>query len=119
MSPKDVREVQLAKAAVYAGMEILLKEANTSFDELENIYIAGGFGNYIKIDSAIDLGLLPRGYTDKIVSIGNSAGYGAYYALLSKEFNKEMNKIIKKTEYIELSMRSDFNMAYVEQMSFS
>jgi uncharacterized 2Fe-2S/4Fe-4S cluster protein (DUF4445 family) len=118
LTQKDVREVQLAKAAIYAGIKILMDVADITFEEIENIYLAGGFGNFICPDSAIRIGLLPAELKDRIIPVGNSAGTGALQALQSVTFEKEINKILDKSEYIELSMRSDFNDAYVEAMFF-
>ncbi len=119
LTQKDIREVQLAKSAIYAGIHILMKEAGVSYDQIETVYLAGGFGNYIKIESAIRIGLLSEELEGKIVSIGNGAGTGAIAALKSIPFEKEIEKIAKKTNYIELSTRPDFMEAYVEAMAFS
>lgn len=118
LTQKDVREVQLAKAAIYAGIKILMDVADITFEEIENVYLAGGFGNFICPDSAIRIGLLPAELKDRIIPVGNSAGTGALQALQSITFEKEITKILDKAEYIELSMRSDFNDAYVEAMFF-
>ena len=119
LTQKDIREVQLAKSAIYAGIHILMKEAGVSYDQIEAVYLAGGFGNYIKIESAIRIGLLPDELQGKVVSIGNGAGTGAIAALKSIAFEKEIEKVAKKTNYIELSTRLDFMETYVEAMAFS
>ena len=84
----------------------------------ERLYLAGGFGNYIRVESAMRIGLLPVELKGRIVPIGNAAGTGARFALKSIEFEKEIDQVIKKSEYVELSMRPDFNEAYVAAMMF-
>lgn len=118
LSPNDVRQVQLAKAAIFAGMTTLLKVAGIGFSDINKLFLAGGFGNYIRIESGIRIGLLPDGLKDRIISIGNAAGTGARFALKSVEFEKDIARVIKSAEYIELSMRKDFNEAYVAAMMF-
>ncbi len=118
LTPHDVRQVQLAKSAIYAGMTTLMKIAGIDFDQIERLYLAGGFGNYIRVESGVRLGLLPKELKDRIVPIGNAAGTGARFALKSIEFEKEIQRVIQKSEYIELSMRQDFNEAYVAAMMF-
>ena len=116
--PEDIRQVQLAKAAIAAGIKILIKAAEVNFKDIECLYLAGGFGNYIRVESAIKIGLLPSELEDRIIPIGNSAGTGAKLSLISKDFNKRIHKVISHSEYLELSLRADFNMEYVEQMNF-
>lgn len=113
---KDVREVQLAKAAVCAGIKILLKEKGISTDDVENIFIAGGFGSYMDIKSALDIGLIPREFKGKSKSVGNSAGTGARMCILSREYRDEIESIVKISRYIELSARQDFQDYYIDSM---
>ena len=119
LTPNDVREVQLAKAAIYAGIETLLKVARINFNQIDRLYLAGGFGNYIRVQSALRIGLLPRELEGKIIAIGNSAGAGARLALKSAAFEKTIQRVLDHSQYIELSMRQDFNEAYVAAMVFS
>lgn len=118
LTPQDVRQVQLAKSAIYAGIITLMKVAGISFEHIDCLYLAGGFGNYIRINSALRIGLLPRELKNRIMPTGNAAGAGARFALKSIEFEKEIQRVIQKSEYIELSMRQDFNEAYVAAMMF-
>ncbi|AZV55755.1 ASKHA domain-containing protein [Clostridium sp. AWRP] len=113
---KDVREVQLAKAAVCAGIKILLKEKNINFNEIEKVYIGGGFGNYMDIESSIDIGMIPKELKGKIESVGNCAGGGAKTYLLSKQIRESAVDIINKTTYIELSKREDFQEYFIDSM---
>ena len=113
---KDVREVQLAKAAVCAGIKILLKEKNINFNEIEKVYIGGGFGNYMDIESSVDIGMIPKELKGKIESVGNCAGGGAKTYLLSKGIRENAVDIINKTTYIELSKRKDFQEYFIDSM---
>lgn len=118
LSPADVRELQLAKAAVAAGINILLKFAGIEAISVDAVYLAGGFGNYIKIESAIRTGLLDESYRDKIIPIGNASGTGALTALKSEDFDSRIMQMLEKMEYIELSSDPDFVTEYAMNMSF-
>ncbi len=116
-APEDIREVQLAAAAIYAGIKILAKEADVALDQVSRMYLAGGFGNYLRVASAVAIGLLPSSLTSRIVPIGNSAGSGSRLALRSQAFTAEINRVASCARYIELSMRMDFNEEYVLAMN--
>ncbi|ACM59560.1 uncharacterized 2Fe-2S/4Fe-4S cluster protein (DUF4445 family) [Caldicellulosiruptor bescii] len=118
ITQKDIREIQLAKAAISAGIKTMIKHAKITEDDIENVYLAGGFGNYINPKSAVGIGIIPRKLKDKIVSVGNSAGAGALLALLSKKMEFEAQEIVKKVDYIELSNSQEFNQFFVESMIF-
>jgi uncharacterized 2Fe-2S/4Fe-4S cluster protein (DUF4445 family) len=118
LTPADVRELQLAKAAVTAGINILLKFAGIEARLVEAVYLAGGFGNYIKKESAIRTGLLDESFREKIIPIGNASGTGALTALKSEEFDSRISEMIEKMEYIELSSDPDFVTEYAMNMSF-
>lgn len=118
ITQKDIREVQLAKAAISAGINILLKEANLTFYDIEHVYIGGGFGNFMNVQSCLEIGMIPKELKGKIISIGNCAGFGAKKILLSKGQRKETNEIIDKCTYIELSKRQDFQEYFVDGMIF-
>ena len=115
---KDIREVQLAKAAINAGIQILIKEKNLEFSDLKYLYIGGGFGNYMNIESALQIGMIPLELKDKIKSIGNCAGSGAKMYLLSKEYRKLIIDKIQAARYIELSNKKDFQDYFVNGMMF-
>lgn len=115
---RDVREVQLAKAAIAAGVQILMKEAGVSMDQIEHVYLAGGFGNYIDYNSACNIGLLPKELRERIIGIGNGAGAGAKMSLLSRQYMRQADAIRDKIHYVELSTRSDFQDIFVESMGF-
>lgn len=115
---QDIREIQLVKSAIYSGVKILMNYAALSFSDIDALYLAGGFGNYININSAIKIGLLPREMEGRIFPVGNSAGIGALQYLKSDEFEKKTDKILKQTKYIELSYIDEFTMEFAMNMDF-
>lgn len=118
ITQKDVREVQLAKAAISAGIAIMMKEISLEKAQLAKISIAGAFGNYIRNTSAINIGLLPKIEEEKICSLGNSAGIGASMILLSEQSREEAEKVAREIEHIELAARGDFQDQYMMAMMF-
>ena len=118
VTQQDIREIQLAKSAVMAGIRLLLKHAGINYDELDALFLAGGFGNYINIESAIQIGLLPKEMRDKIYPIGNSAGIGALQYLKSAGFEQKVNETLQNTSYIELSNEEDFPVEFAMNMNF-
>ena len=119
VTQQDIREIQLAKSAIYSGIKVLMKSAGMDFDDIDALYLAGGFGNYINIRSAVRIGLLPSELTNKIFPVGNSAGMGALQYLKSDEFEKNIDRITGNSEYIELSDSDEFTIEFVMNMDFS
>lgn len=115
---KDIREVQMAKAAIAAGIQLLLEEMKIDSTKIKKVYIGGGFGNHMKVESAFNIGLLPRELKGKTYSVGNCAGNGAILYLLSRKFREKARQITEKTSYIELSTREDFKEYYINSMNF-
>ena len=109
ITPADIREIQLAKSAIMSGVQILLKTAKISMEEIDYLFLAGGFGNYIKSINAVRIGLLPDVHIKQIIAVGNTSGAGATMALKSGEFEKIIDHILCKTEYIELSNMKIFH----------
>jgi uncharacterized 2Fe-2S/4Fe-4S cluster protein (DUF4445 family) len=104
----DIKNIIRTKAAVYASCSVLLKSMNYSFNDLDKIYIAGGFGNYIDLKKAILLGLFPDVPHEKYEFIGNGSLGGARLALLSKEMRDEAERVYRMMTYIELSVNNMF-----------
>ncbi len=115
---KDIREIQLAKAAIAAGIRTLLDKANLHISDVSAVVLAGGFGSHIDAKSACRIGLIPRELDGKVTSVGNVAGAGAVAILLGKEPRESAKTICGKSEYIELSYSSFFMEAYMEEMMF-
>ena len=118
ISQKDIRELQNAKAAIAAGINILIDEIRSDVDDIKNVYLSGGFGSFINIDSAITIGLLPKDLSERTKPVGNAAGAGAIYTLLSAENLSDICAIAKQIKYLELSARLDFTYQYTENMFF-
>ncbi len=115
---KDVREVQLAKAAIAAGIDVLLEEAELTASQLDSVIIAGGFGSYIDTEHAQAIGLLPPVDSGKIVTVGNAAGKGALELLMNPTASEQVELIRKENTYIELSLSTSFQDRYIEHMMF-
>ncbi len=114
----DLRELQLAKGAIYAGLMILLKEAGITENDLDQVLLAGAFGNYVSKESALKIGLLPQLPPEKIIAVGNAAGDGSRMALASKVVRNRALALPKKVEHLELSTRPDFQDIFVDALSF-
>jgi uncharacterized 2Fe-2S/4Fe-4S cluster protein (DUF4445 family) len=118
LTQKDVRELQLAKAAIAAGVSILIDEAGVGIDEISRVYLAGALGNYIDPLSAMRIGLIPSFDPKIVTSLGNAASTGASMVLLSKDYWRMANRLSDFIEHIELSSRFDFDQYFVEHMDF-
>jgi len=118
ITQKDIREVQLAKAAIFAGITTLLKEAAIHAEDIDEVLLAGAFGNFINKESARRLGLIPSLALNKIASVGNAAGKGSEIVLLSDKMKRTCSEIARETEYVELSSRKDFQKEFMDAMYF-
>ncbi len=118
LTQSDIRQVQLAKGAIAAGVQVLLSEAGITADELSAIYLAGGFGSYVRPGAALRVGLLPDVPEDRVHAIGNAAGAGAARMLVDRECADEAAQIVESCRYIELSGSALFQDHYMEQMMF-
>ncbi|HEX2961007.1 MAG TPA: ASKHA domain-containing protein [Ignavibacteriales bacterium] len=118
LTQKDIREVQLAKAAISAGIGILMKELNVTSGGIGGIFVAGAFGNHLKGEDAVELGMLPGVAPDKIKFIGNAALSGAGAVLLSEEARLKAESLSEIVEYVEISGREDFQDIFVNSMLF-
>ncbi|MDD1756452.1 MAG: ATP-binding protein, partial [Methanomassiliicoccales archaeon] len=108
VSDSDLANIIRTKAAVYAGCNVLLKTIDKDFKDLDKIYIAGGFGNYIDIENAVAIGLLPDLPRKRFDFIGNAALAGAVQTLLSKRKRKEALQAYEDMTYVELSTSQAF-----------
>lgn len=115
----DVRQVQLAKAAIAAGSAVLLARAQLEVSDLGSVVIAGGFGSFINAKSARRIGLLPQVSLERIIAIGNAAGRGALDVLLLEGEARMVEQVRERAQYVELSSSALFNECYVEQMMFT
>jgi len=118
LTQKDVREFQLAKGAIAAGIRTLMDELNIAVKDIDRVYLAGALGNYVDIHSALRTGLIPGVNPEIVKSLGNAASTGASLVLLVKEYWHTAAEITRFIEHIELSWRFDFNQYFIEHMSF-
>ena len=114
----DVRALQLAKAAIAAGTQLLLQRAGLDATDLDKIIIAGAFGNYIDVTSAIAVGLVPDLPLDRFAQVGNAAGEGARQALLSRRRRARANEIAGLARYVELAGSKAFLPAFSKCIGF-
>jgi uncharacterized 2Fe-2S/4Fe-4S cluster protein (DUF4445 family) len=118
LSRKDVNEIQLAKAAIRAGVEILLREGGLQVEEVGSFVIAGAFGTYIDIENAIRIGMLPRLPLERFQQVGNAAGMGAREMLISKNARLNAENIVEKISYVELTVHPRFFDVYANELMF-
>ncbi|MBC8506654.1 MAG: DUF4445 domain-containing protein [Anaerolineales bacterium] len=116
VSRKDVNEIQLAKAAIRAGQEILLIKADITPEDIDEVIIAGAFGTYIDVPNAIKVGMFPDIPIDRFHQIGNAAGMGAVQALVSAEHRQLIGDVIKDVDYIELTTYEEFQKEFIQAM---
>ncbi|MBN2552586.1 MAG: DUF4445 domain-containing protein [Spirochaetales bacterium] len=118
ITQRDIRELQLAKGAIMAGIQILLDRLKLKEHDIREVYLAGGFGNYISPDGAVAIGLIPAFSRAKITQVGNAAGGGARMALLSNPDLEHAVRIAEQIEYVELAKHPDFQKNFVKGMAF-
>lgn len=118
LTQKDIREVQLAKGAIAAGILALVSAMEATVEDIHQIYIAGAFGSYIDKASAIGIGLLPAVGVEKLVSIGNTAGVGCAMALMNPAELEAMEQATQVIEHIELAACPQFQDEYLKAMGF-
>jgi len=118
LTQKDIREVQLAKAAIRAGIRLLQNRLSVSDTDIKAIYLAGAFGNYIRRQSALRIGLLPNVPIDRIQSVGNAASSGAQMALISSRWRTLAADLARKIQYVEIAHDPHFQAAFADSMLF-
>lgn len=118
LTAADVRSLQLAKAAVAGGVEVLLARHGIKAGDLSRVCLAGGFGNYIDPKSAMTLGMLPEISPERLHCLGNTSLAGASMAAVDPECRRELRSCAKKCEYIELSGLREFTEAFTDSMTF-
>ena len=114
----DVRKVQLGKGAIAAGVQVLLDSYGTDYSKISALLLAGGFGSFIRPESAARIGLIPTELLHVTRAVGNAAAQGAQEALVSAEARQRLDRLQKNMDYKELSGLSAFNNAYMEAMMF-
>ncbi|MBL7223125.1 MAG: DUF4445 domain-containing protein [Candidatus Brocadiae bacterium] len=118
LTQRDVRELQLAKGAIRAGIEILVHEFGIESGDIDCVLLAGGFGNFIRRGAALRIGLLPLIEHERIRFVGNAAIVGAKMALACNDYMHQAEEISRRTEYIELGALPEFQMRFADAMMF-
>lgn len=114
ITQQDVRRLQLAKAAIGAGTQVLLRSRGLTADDLSHVVVAGAFGNYINIRSAQSVGLLPRVHAELVEQVGNAAGMGAAMILVSESVRERVKSMASRLTYLELAAQGDFKAEFMK-----
>jgi len=114
ITQKDIRQIQLAKGALYCGCKLMMRRMG--IEKVDKVKIAGAFGTHVDREKALVMGLFPDCEIEKIVSVGNAAGDGARAALLNRAKREEANWVSRNVEYIELTLEKDFQQQFIEAM---
>ncbi|MHA2008119.1 MAG: ASKHA domain-containing protein [Promethearchaeota archaeon] len=117
ISQNDIRQIQMAKAAFFSGMRLILKHQSKNL-EIQQVFLAGAFGNYINAKNAKFIGMIPDISDEKIHQIGNAAGIGAQYSLMNSKLRYKAEHLLKKIKYIEIAIKEEFQKEYAEAMYF-
>ncbi len=118
LTQRDVREVQLAKAPIRVGVEVLLEEIDAGPEDVDAVFVAGAFGSSVRPDSLVALGILPPAMVGRIHPVGNVAGMGAKVALASEERLEEARQLARGIRHVELMLRQDFHARFADHIPF-
>ncbi len=118
ITQKDIRELQMAKGAILAGIEVLMERLGIGVDAISEVLLAGAFGNFLEPRSACAIGLIPQALASRVRPIGNAAGSGAKVALLSRSEYRRAKRIAEFVEYVELSAYPNFNRLFTGSLYF-
>ncbi len=119
LDQSDIRALQVAKAAIRAGISVLLERSGTAREEIERVYVAGAFGSHIKDEALARIGLLDKGWLGRVESVGDAALEGAKLALLGEDPKKEAEEIARRTSYVSLSGSRHFEREFIRNMNFT
>ena len=118
LSQKDVRQVQLAKGAIRAGIEAMLAHQGILAAAVGRVFIAGSFGYHLNVNSLINIGLLPEAFRDKTEFLGNTSKTGGQIFLLNKQAREVMETLVKEVEVLELATTANFDKTFVRCLNF-
>jgi len=118
ITQRDIRELQLAKAAIHTGCQILMRRKGIKVEDIERVFIAGAFGNYLNLDNAKAIGLIPNVPSEKALFVGNAAVSGARLALISRKERAEAERVSNIVQYLELSVDPDFESEFISSIKF-
>lgn len=114
ITQKDVRQIQLAKGALYCGCKLMMRRLGV--ERVDKVKIAGAFGTHVDRENALIMGLFPDCPLENIIAVGNAAGDGARAALLNREKREEANWVARNVEYLELTVEEDFQKQFMEAL---
>jgi len=118
LTQDDIRQVQLAKGAIYAGIFLMAKQLGLEIRDIQKVQLAGAFGNYLSPESACRIGLLPEELLDKIEAVGNAAGSGAKLLACDKNLLSLTQALTEKIEFLELASLPEFSRTFAKAMNF-
>lgn len=118
LTQRDIREVQMAKAAICAGIRLLSMQFGIPLEAIEQVHLAGAFGNYMDPDNACAIGLIPMELREKIHPIGNAAGDGAKRVLMDRSAWQQATRLAQQAEFLELASLSNFQDEFVDALGF-
>lgn len=118
ITQNDIREVQMAKGAIAAGISLMARELGIEISQIDKVLLAGAFGSFLKPESACKIGLLPAELLEKITAVGNAAGSGAKMMACSKDEFARTDELISHIEFIELASLPDFQREFAKNMRF-
>lgn len=117
-SQEDIRQIQLAKAALRTAIDLLLEKSKLKLEELDALYIAGSFGTFLNPSNALTIGLLPKINPQKIINIGNAAGLGAVNTLLSENLLRQSQLLASRIQHIDLAAQAEFQQSLIKNIDF-
>lgn len=117
LTQQDIRMLQMAKAAVRSGVEILMRRMGIGCSEIEEVYLAGGFGYYLDVPAAVGTGLLPRAFTGRITAVGNTSLLGAALYGANPGMRQRAERLCRMAEVINLAEEPDFEKIYLDNLN--
>jgi len=118
LTQRDVRETQLAKAAIRAGIKLLQQKIGLDDRDIERVLLAGAFGNYIRPQNALRIGLLPAVGPERIHFVGNAASSGAEMILVSRNCRDQARELARRIEYVEIAHQPSFHDVFTDSLLF-
>ena len=118
LTQDDIRQVQMAKGAIYAGIELMAKQLGIEISDIQQVLLAGAFGNYLNPASACRMGLLPEELLERIVPVGNAAGSGAKLLACDRSILPLSQTLTDKIEFLELASLPEFSKTFAKSMNF-
>jgi len=118
LTQDDIRQVQLAKGAIYAGIFLMAKQLGLEVKDIQKVQLAGAFGNYLNPESACRIGLLPEELLERIEAVGNAAGSGSKMLACDKDLLPLTQKLTEKIEFLELASLPEFSKTFAKSMNF-